>query len=105
MQVFIPFRIMFGETFTDVPIVEVSMDGSLRAADEWALGAAVADLRKEGILVLSGGLTVHNLRDFASFSEGAAGAAYKAFDQACLDAVSVPEVRFIFNGCEISRRG
>jgi aromatic ring-opening dioxygenase catalytic subunit (LigB family) len=90
--VFIPFRIMFGDAFAAVPIVEVSMDSSLAPADEWALGAAVADLRKEGVLVLAGGLTIHNLRAFESFAEHKAGASYKAFDAACLDAVVVPEV-------------
>lgn len=43
--VFVPFRLMFGETFTDIPIVEVSMDSSLNPADNWAVGKAVQSLR------------------------------------------------------------
>ena len=43
--VFIPFRLMFGEEYTDVPIVEVSMDGSLDPEKEWKLGQAVKALR------------------------------------------------------------
>ena len=43
--VFIPFRLMFGEEYTDVPIVEVSMDGSLDPEKEWKLGQAVNALR------------------------------------------------------------
>jgi aromatic ring-opening dioxygenase catalytic subunit (LigB family) len=89
--VFIPFRIMFGETFTDVPIIEVSMNSSLDPDDEWALGAAVSDLRNEGLLVLAGGLTIHNLRDFAAFNPDSAGALYHEFDQACLDAVTIAD--------------
>lgn len=43
--VFIPFRLMFGETFLDVPIVEVSMDGTLSPEKNWAVGQAVKQLR------------------------------------------------------------
>jgi len=46
--VFIPFRIMFGEVFTDIPIVEVSIDSSLDPEKNWQLGKAVAELRCEG---------------------------------------------------------
>jgi aromatic ring-opening dioxygenase catalytic subunit (LigB family) len=86
---------MFGETFTDVPIIEVSMNSSLDPDDEWALGAAVSDLRNEGLLVLAGGLTIHNLRDFAAFNPDSAGALYHEFDQACLDAVTIADVRLL----------
>lgn len=43
--VFVPFRLMFGEVFTDVPIVEVSFDGSQDPDKNWAVGAAVKKLR------------------------------------------------------------
>ncbi len=43
--VFVPFRLMFGEEFTDIPIVEVSMDGSLDPVKNWAIGQAVKQLR------------------------------------------------------------
>ena len=43
--VFVPFRIMFGEEFTEVPIVEVSMDASLDPQKNWALGEVVEPLR------------------------------------------------------------
>ncbi|KAI0781087.1 Extradiol ring-cleavage dioxygenase, class III enzyme, subunit B, partial [Trametes elegans] len=42
--VFVPFRLMFGEEFTDIPIVEVSIDGSLDPQKNWALGEVVAPL-------------------------------------------------------------
>jgi len=88
--VFVPFRIMFGEEFLDIPIVEVSIDSSLSPEKNWALGKAVGKLREEGILVLSGGLMIHNLRDMSSMVSHTANALHKAFDQAILDAVSVP---------------
>ncbi|KAH9854082.1 Extradiol ring-cleavage dioxygenase class III enzyme subunit B [Lenzites betulinus] len=89
--VFVPFRLMFGEEFTDIPIVEVSIDGSLDPQKNWALGEVVAPLRREGILVLSGGLVVHNLRDMSSFSEELASSVVKDFNQAILDALVIPD--------------
>ncbi|KAI0831151.1 Extradiol ring-cleavage dioxygenase class III enzyme subunit B [Trametes gibbosa] len=89
--VFVPFRLMFGEEFTDIPIVEVSIDGSLDPRKNWALGEVVAPLRREGILVLSGGLLVHNLRDMSSFSEEHANSLVKEFNQAILDALIIPD--------------
>ncbi|KAJ7470332.1 Extradiol ring-cleavage dioxygenase, class III enzyme, subunit B [Mycena latifolia] len=89
--VFLPFRIMFGEEFTDIPIVQVSIDSSMSPEKNWALGKAVSKLREEGILVLSGGLVVHNLRDLASFAPQSAKPLHKEFDKAMLAAVSVPD--------------
>ncbi|KAI8998779.1 Extradiol ring-cleavage dioxygenase class III enzyme subunit B [Trametes punicea] len=89
--VFVPFRLMFGEEFMDIPIVEVSMDGSLDPQKNWALGEVMAPLRREGILVLSGGLLIHNLRDMTSFSEVHAKNVVKEFNQAILDAITVAE--------------
>jgi hypothetical protein len=43
--VFLPFRIMFGEEFLDIPIVQVSIDQSLTPERNWALGKAVTKLR------------------------------------------------------------
>jgi aromatic ring-opening dioxygenase catalytic subunit (LigB family) len=43
--VFIPFRIMFGEEFLDIPIVQVSIDESLNPDTNWALGKALSKLR------------------------------------------------------------
>ncbi|TFK54804.1 Extradiol ring-cleavage dioxygenase class III enzyme subunit B [Heliocybe sulcata] len=88
--VFVPFRIMFGDDFMDVPIVQVSIDASLSPEKNWAVGAAVSKLREENILVLSGGLTIHNLRDFSSFSPTLAKKPYHDFQQAVLDAVTSP---------------
>ncbi|KAJ7646974.1 Extradiol aromatic ring-opening dioxygenase [Roridomyces roridus] len=89
--VFIPFRIMFGNIFTDIPIVEVSIDASLSPEVNWDVGKTVAKLREEGILVLSGGLTVHNLRDFSCFSPDTAKPAHIEFDRAIIEAVKLKD--------------
>lgn len=91
--VFIPFRLMFGEQFTDLPIVQVSIDSSLDPLKNWSIGAAVSRLRNEGILILSGGLTIHNLRDRNCFNPATCKPIYQQFDQAVLEAVRVSDVR------------
>ncbi|KAH6918763.1 Extradiol ring-cleavage dioxygenase, class III enzyme, subunit B [Coprinopsis sp. MPI-PUGE-AT-0042] len=89
--VFVPFRVMFGEEFTDIPIVQVSIDASLDPETNWQVGKAVADLRKEGVLVLSGGLTAHNLGDRVSFSPVTARQVHLEFDAAIHAAIQVDE--------------
>ncbi|KAJ7756848.1 Extradiol ring-cleavage dioxygenase, class III enzyme, subunit B [Mycena maculata] len=89
--VFIPFRIMFGDEFMDIPIVEVSIDSSMSPEKNWALGKTVAKLREEGILILSGGLTVHNLRDPSSFAPQSAKPAHKEFDKALVASANVAD--------------
>ncbi|KAJ7184219.1 Extradiol aromatic ring-opening dioxygenase [Mycena filopes] len=85
--VFIPFSIMFGEEFTSIPIVQVSLDSSLSPESHWTLGKAVSKLREEGILVLSGGLTFHNLRALAAGPTPLS----TQFDDAILAAVAVAD--------------
>jgi len=87
--VFIPFRLMFGEDFHTVPIVETTIDGSLNPEANWALGKAIAKLRDEGILVLSGGLTIHNLRDPSCFIPQTANPLVREFNDAVSSAISI----------------
>jgi len=87
--VFIPFRIMFGEEFTEIPIVQVSIDGTLDPEKNWNIGKAVAALRQEGILILSGGLVAHNLRDRRCFSPDTATDLQKEFDKALHGAIQI----------------
>jgi len=49
----VPFRIMFGEDFTEIPIVQVSIDSSLDPKKNWELGKALASLRYENPRVIS----------------------------------------------------
>ncbi|KAG6832713.1 hypothetical protein H0H92_012285 [Tricholoma furcatifolium] len=89
--VFVPFKLMFGEELADVPIVQVSIDSSMSPETNWALGKAVTQLRKEGILVIAGGLTFHNLRDYAGFSPDTSKPVHREFDRAIFDAVTISD--------------
>ncbi|KAG0705220.1 Extradiol ring-cleavage dioxygenase class III enzyme subunit B [Suillus ampliporus] len=86
--VFVPFKLMFGDKIDDVPIVQVSIENSNDPQQNWAVGKAVSKLREEGILILAGGLTIHNLRNPRQFSEQLASPDVKMFDQAITVAAS-----------------
>ncbi|KAI0256490.1 Extradiol ring-cleavage dioxygenase, class III enzyme, subunit B [Lactifluus subvellereus] len=89
--VFIPFRLMFGEEFRSVPIVQASIDRSMSPEGNWALGKAITKLRGEGILILSGGLTVHNLRDLTCFTPETATPLVLEFNDAVSSSISVSD--------------
>lgn len=72
-----PFKHMFGDS-CNVPIIEVSQ--YVDADANIAIGQALKALRSEGIVILSGGLTIHTFEDFAAFSPGRAKQGYKDFE-------------------------
>jgi len=43
--VFVPFKFMFGDHFTSIPIVQVSLNGNLDPSANYVLGRAVGVLR------------------------------------------------------------
>lgn len=88
--VFVPFKLMFGDE-APIPIIQVSIDSSLLAKDEWALGAALESLRGEGVLIVSGGLTVHTFRDFSAFAPSTAKPVIVEWEEAINAAIAIED--------------
>lgn len=72
--VFAPMEVMYPEA--EVPLLQVSILSSYDPAAHFALGRALAPLRREGVMIVGSGLSYHNLRLMGA--EGAAPSA--AFD-------------------------
>ncbi len=72
--VFIPLKVMFPDA--DIPVVAMSLQSSLDPMLHCELGAALRTLRDEGVLIVGGGMSYHNLQDF----NAAAPASYEFHD-------------------------
>ncbi|MBS1189367.1 MAG: dioxygenase [Rhodocyclaceae bacterium] len=67
----IPLRLMFPAA--DIPVVPVSIQGSLGPRHHFRLGEALAPLAEEGVLLVASGNLTHNLRDFQVASGNGSG--------------------------------
>ncbi|KAI8925817.1 Extradiol ring-cleavage dioxygenase, class III enzyme, subunit B [Entophlyctis helioformis] len=88
--VFVPFLKMLPNP-VPIPIVEVSMH-TLDPHALLALGAALSPLRDEGILIISGGLSIHTFDEFDAWDPAKAPQGFKDFEQAVKDSVLAPTV-------------
>ncbi|KZS99170.1 Extradiol aromatic ring-opening dioxygenase [Sistotremastrum niveocremeum HHB9708] len=91
--VFVPFKLMFGDELPNVPVIQVSIDSSLTPEANYNLGRALRNLRSEGVLILSGGLTIHTFQDFTAALEETAKPHIRSFHNAILDAAEISEVK------------
>jgi aromatic ring-opening dioxygenase catalytic subunit (LigB family) len=57
---FVPLAVMYPQA--RIPVVSLSLRSSLSASEHLQMGAALAPLREEGVLIVGSGLSYHNLR-------------------------------------------
>lgn len=57
--VFIPMKLAFPDA--DVPVVQLSLRTGLDPAEHIAAGAALAPLRRDGVLIIGSGMSYHNI--------------------------------------------
>jgi len=58
--VFVPLKVVYPDA--SIPVVELSLDGSLDASLHLAMGRALQPLRARGVLLFCAGMSFHNLR-------------------------------------------
>ncbi len=63
----------------DIPVVQLSLDGTKSPAEHYALAKRLAPLREEGVLVMGTGNIVHNLRLYDRRPGAPANPAMEAF--------------------------
>lgn len=60
---FIPLMLMYPDA--DIPVVQLSLKSSLDPEEHYRMGAALAPLRAQGVLLLGSGMSFHNMGQFA----------------------------------------
>ncbi len=74
---FVPLSLMYPDA--DVPIVLLSMKSSYDPAEHIRVGALLAPLRDEGVLIVGSGLTYHNMRGFGQDASTAVAQTFEEF--------------------------
>ena len=59
---FVPLKMLYPEA--NIPCVQLSLVNSLQPEEHIQMGKALADLRKDNVLVLGSGFSFHNLKEF-----------------------------------------
>jgi aromatic ring-opening dioxygenase catalytic subunit (LigB family) len=74
---FVPLAVMYPDA--RIPVVSLSLRNTLDAQEHLRMGAALATLRDEGVLIVGSGLSYHNLRALRTASAGPASDQFEAW--------------------------
>jgi aromatic ring-opening dioxygenase catalytic subunit (LigB family) len=83
--VFIPLKVAFPQA--RIPVVEMSLDQSLRAALHAKAGQALMALRDENVLIIGSGMSFHNMR---AYGNPAFTGPSRQFDDWLAEAMALP---------------
>ena len=87
---FVPLKIMYPEA--DIPCIQLSLLGSLDPAAHLALGAAMSEMRRDGVTVIGSGFSFHNLKAFFSPGESRPDEKNEAFERWLIETCSDPDL-------------
>ncbi len=87
---FVPLKIMY--PLADIPCVQLSLLKSLDAAEHIKIGAALAGINYENLLIIGSGFSFHNMRAFFSEETEESKAMNENFDQWLIETCSSSEL-------------
>jgi aromatic ring-opening dioxygenase catalytic subunit (LigB family) len=87
---FVPLKLMYPEA--DIPCVQLSLLQSLDPAEHLRLGAALAGLDNEGLLVIGSGFSFHNLRAFFGPDSAESRSQNEAFEHWLIETCADPDL-------------
>ena len=85
---FVPLMLMYPKA--DIPVVQLCLDGSLDPTLHIRMGKAIAGLRKQGVLIIGSGLSIHNMKLFLSSDQAAIEKA-EVFDDWLIETLTTGE--------------
>jgi aromatic ring-opening dioxygenase catalytic subunit (LigB family) len=83
---FVPLKLMYPNA--NIPCIQLSLVNSLQPEAHIRMGKALADLRKENVLIIGSGFSFHNLNAFFAPSTQQSRAMNQSFEQWLIDTCS-----------------
>jgi aromatic ring-opening dioxygenase catalytic subunit (LigB family) len=83
---FVPLKLMYPDA--NIPCVQLSLVNNLQSEQHIRIGKALADLRKDNVLVIGSGFSFHNLKAFFALSTQQSQAMNQAFEHWLIDTCS-----------------
>lgn len=80
---YVPLLLMYPEA--DIPCMQLSLHASLKAREHIHIGAALAGLQHDNVLIIGSGFSFHNMREFSRAPTAESRAMNEAFEAWLID--------------------